>query len=225
MNDHEPPPSGAPHPARPLRSYVLRAGRMGSGQQRALKELGPHFVLPYAGAPMDAPAVFGRRAPLVLEIGFGMGQATAQIAAARPEIDFLGVEVHEPGVGALLRLIGEGGLSNLRIVRHDAVEVLQHMLAPASLHGVHIFFPIPGTRSGTTSGASSSRHSLNCWRADSHRAATCIARPTGSPTPTRCWRCCPRRRRCATPSRKVRAAMRRDRTTARSPSSNNAAFG
>lgn len=143
MNDHEPPPSGAPHPARPLRSYVLRAGRMGSGQQRALKELGPHFVLPYAGAPMDAPAVFGRRAPLVLEIGFGMGQATAQIAAARPEIDFLGVEVHEPGVGALLRLIGEGGLSNLRIVRHDAVEVLQHMLAPASLHGVHIFFPDP----------------------------------------------------------------------------------
>ena len=136
-------PSPSTHPRRPVRSYVLRAGRMGSGQVRALAELGPLFSLPYAAHPMDWDAVFGRQAPRVLEIGFGMGQATAQIAAARPELDFIGVEVHEAGVGALLREIGERGLSNLRIVQHDAVEVLRHMLAPASLAGVHVFFPDP----------------------------------------------------------------------------------
>jgi tRNA (guanine-N7-)-methyltransferase len=116
---------------------------MGTGQQRALETLGPRFVLPYAAKPLDAHAVFGRNAPLVLEIGFGMGQATAEIAAARPETDFLGVEVHTPGVGALLKRIGEMGLSNVRIVQHDAVEVLEHMIAPSSLAGVHIFFPDP----------------------------------------------------------------------------------
>jgi tRNA (guanine-N7-)-methyltransferase len=140
MNDPDTPLT---HPRRPMRSYVLRAGRMGSGQRRALIELGPRFVLPYAAQALDMRAVFGRDAPTVLEIGFGMGQATAQIAAARPEINFLAVEVHQAGVGALLRLIGEAGLANVRIVRHDAVEVLQHMLAPESLHGVHVFFPDP----------------------------------------------------------------------------------
>ncbi len=134
----------APPPHRPLRSFVLRAGRMGTGQQRALEELGPRFVLPYQpGAVIDWPGTFGRQAPRVLEIGFGMGDATAQIAAALPGTDFIGVEVHVPGVGALLRQIGERGLTNLRIVQHDAVEVLQQMVAPASLDGVHIFFPDP----------------------------------------------------------------------------------
>ncbi len=128
---------------RPVRSYVLRAGRMGSGQVRALAELGPRFVLPFQAVPIDAASLFGRQAPCVLEIGFGMGQASAAIAAARPDTDFIGVEVHEPGVGALLRLIAEHGLQNLRIVRHDAVEVLQQMIAPASLAGVHVFFPDP----------------------------------------------------------------------------------
>jgi len=132
-----------PPAERPIRSYVLRAGRMGSGQQRALAELAPRFVLPFAAAPLDAQAVFGRRAPLVLEVGFGMGAATAQIAAAAPATDFIGIEVHEAGVGALLRRIDEAGLTNLRIVRHDAVEVLASMIAPASLRGVHVFFPDP----------------------------------------------------------------------------------
>ncbi|HSW07366.1 tRNA (guanosine(46)-N7)-methyltransferase TrmB [Aquabacterium sp.] len=137
------PPDSKPHPRRPVRSFVLRAGRMGTGQQRALQTLGPQYRLPFQAQPLDAAAVFGRRAPLVLEIGFGMGDATAQIAAAQPGTDFLGVEVHEPGVGALLRLIGERGLQNLRLVQHDAVEVLQQMLAPASLDGVHVYFPDP----------------------------------------------------------------------------------
>jgi len=129
---------------RPLRSFVLRAGRMGSGQQRALVDLGPRFVLPYLpGQNIDWPLVFGRSAPRVLEIGFGMGDATAQIATALPGTDFIGIEVHVPGVGALLKRIGETGLSNLRIIQHDAVEVLQHMVPPAGLDGVHIFFPDP----------------------------------------------------------------------------------
>ncbi|MFM2341100.1 MAG: tRNA ((46)-N7)-methyltransferase TrmB [Pseudomonadota bacterium] len=130
-------------PRRAIRSFVVRAGRMGTGQVRALEELGPRFCLPYRAEPLDAAAVWGRQAPLVLEIGFGMGGATAQIAASRPDTDFLGVEVHTPGVGALLKLIDERELGNLRIVQHDAVEVLEHMIAPGQLAGVHIFFPDP----------------------------------------------------------------------------------
>ena len=128
---------------RPVRSYVLRGGRMGGGQQRALAELGPRFVLPFQATPLDTAALFARQAPCVLEIGFGMGQASAAIAAARPDTDFIGVEVHEAGVGALLKLIAEQDLRNLRIVQHDAVEVLRQMIAPASLAGVHVFFPDP----------------------------------------------------------------------------------
>jgi tRNA (guanine-N7-)-methyltransferase len=135
------PPAAAP--PRGIKSYVLRAGRMGSGQVRALRELAPRYVLPFNATPFDAPGVFGRHAPLVVEIGFGMGQATAQIAAARPHEDFLGIEVHEPGVGALLQRIDEAQLTNLRIVRHDAVEVLRHMIAPSTLAAVHVFFPDP----------------------------------------------------------------------------------
>jgi tRNA (guanine-N7-)-methyltransferase len=131
-------------PHRPLRSFVLRAGRMGTGQQRALAELGPRYLLPFEPVqPLDWATHFGRQAPRVLEIGFGMGDATAQIAAALPGTDFIGIEVHVPGVGALLKRIGEEGLSNLRLIQHDAVEVLQQMVAPASLDGVHIFFPDP----------------------------------------------------------------------------------
>jgi tRNA (guanine-N7-)-methyltransferase len=139
------PPAERPAAPRPraIRSYVLRAGRMGTGQQRALAELGPRFVLPFQDTPLDFEAVFGRRAPVVLEVGFGMGSATAQIAALRPDTDFIGVEVHTPGVGALLRHIGEQQLTNLRIVQHDAVEVLAKMIAPSSLAGVHVFFPDP----------------------------------------------------------------------------------
>jgi tRNA (guanine-N7-)-methyltransferase len=128
---------------RSIRSFVVRAGRMGTGQMRALEELGPRYVLPYAPEPLDVERAFGRRAPVVLEVGFGMGDATASIAQAMPETNFLGVEVHPPGVGALLKRIGEQHIENIRIVRHDAVEVLQHMIAPGSLAGVHIFFPDP----------------------------------------------------------------------------------
>jgi tRNA (guanine-N7-)-methyltransferase len=130
-------------PQRTIRSYVLRAGRMGTGQQRALAELGPRYVLPFEPRPLDFATVFGRSAPVLLEIGFGMGDATAQVAAAAPERDLIGVEVHEAGVGALLRHIGERQLTNVRIVRHDAVAVLREMVAPDSLAGVHVWFPDP----------------------------------------------------------------------------------
>ena len=117
---------------------------MGPGQQRALETLGPRFVLPYTpGERLDLDAVFGRRAPRLLEIGFGMGDATAAVAAALPEHDLLGIEVHPPGVGALLKHLGERELGNVRIVMHDAVEVLREMLPQASLAGVHIWFPDP----------------------------------------------------------------------------------
>ncbi|MDR5833251.1 tRNA (guanosine(46)-N7)-methyltransferase TrmB [Caballeronia sp. LZ034LL] len=128
---------------RRIRSFVTRAGRVSIGQQRALDELGPRYVVPYAPQAADWNALFGREAPRVLEIGFGMGATTAEIAAVRPGDDFIGVEVHEPGVGALLKLIGEQGLGNIRILQHDAVEVLEHMIAPDSLDGVHIYFPDP----------------------------------------------------------------------------------
>jgi tRNA (guanine-N7-)-methyltransferase len=128
---------------RSIRSFVVRAGRMGPGQARALSELGPRFLLPFSAEPLDFDATFGRAAPRILEIGFGMGDATAAIAAALPATDFIGVEVHTPGVGALLKQIGERGLGNLRLVQHDAVDVLQEMIAPGSLAGVHVFFPDP----------------------------------------------------------------------------------
>lgn len=130
------------HP-RTIRSYVMRAGRTTEGQARALAELGPLYRLPFQTTPLDTTATFGRQAPVVLEIGFGMGDATAKIAQTLADTDFIGCEVHEPGVGALLKHIGEMGLSNLRIVQHDAVEVLDKMIAPQSLAGVHIFFPDP----------------------------------------------------------------------------------
>jgi tRNA (guanine-N7-)-methyltransferase len=130
-------------PRRAIKSFVTRAGRMGTGQIKALAELGPKFVLPYKAEKLDLAATFGRTSPVVLEIGFGMGGATAEIAATLPDHDFIGCEVHEPGVGALLKLIDEGQLSNIRIVQHDAVEVLRDMVGEGVLAGVHIFFPDP----------------------------------------------------------------------------------
>jgi tRNA (guanine-N7-)-methyltransferase len=130
-------------PPRAIRSFVLRAGRMGPGQQRALQDLGPRFLLPFQSQPLDLAAAFGRDAPTVLEIGFGMGDATAQVAAALPQSNFIGIEVHAPGVGALLKGIGERQLGNLRLVQHDAVEVLEAMIPASSLAGVHIWFPDP----------------------------------------------------------------------------------
>jgi tRNA (guanine-N7-)-methyltransferase len=126
-----------------IRSFVLRQGRMSDAQSRALVEGLPRWGVPYAPERIDLPAVFGRNAPCVLEIGCGMGETTAAIASAHPDHDYLGIEVHAPGVGALLKEIATRELTNLRIVQHDAVEVVRDMIAPESLAGIHIFFPDP----------------------------------------------------------------------------------
>ncbi len=128
---------------RTVRSFVRRAGRTTTGQAKAFEQLGPRFLLPYQPQPLDFASAFGRDAPTILEIGFGMGEATAHIAALMPQANFLCCEVHQPGVGALLKRIGEQGLANIRIVAHDAVEVLDQMLPEGNLAGVHVFFPDP----------------------------------------------------------------------------------
>ena len=122
---------------------MLRQGRVTEAQRRALADLLPIYGVPFAAAVLDLERLFGRAAPKILEIGFGMGETTAAIAQAHPEADYLGVEVHSPGVGSLLKRIAALGLANLRIIQHDAAEVLEHMITPGSLDGVYIFFPDP----------------------------------------------------------------------------------
>jgi tRNA (guanine-N7-)-methyltransferase len=128
---------------RPIRSFVLRQGRVSNAQQRAHETLLPQFGIPYAPQIVDLDRIFGRGAPKVLEIGFGMGETTAAIAALHPEIDYLGIEVHTPGVGSLLKVIAAQNLANVRIVQHDAVEVLRNMIAPDTFDAAHVFFPDP----------------------------------------------------------------------------------
>jgi len=128
---------------RPVRSFVRRAGRQSLAQKRAITDLAPRYCIDYQPALLDYAAAFGRAAPVVLEIGFGMGETTAAIAAAHPDVDFIAVDVHDPGVGSLLARIDAQSLTNLRIIRHDAVDVVANMIAPASLGGVHVYFPDP----------------------------------------------------------------------------------
>lgn len=126
-----------------IRSFVLRQGRMSPAQHHAYDTLMPHYGIAFSETALDVGAAFGRSAPVILEIGCGMGETTAQIAGTLPDKNFIGVEVHAPGVGALLKLIEQQQLTNLRVIRHDAVEVVEHMIAPQSLAGVHLFFPDP----------------------------------------------------------------------------------
>jgi tRNA (guanine-N7-)-methyltransferase len=128
---------------RPIRSYVLRQGRTTAAQQRALEELFPKYGLPFRPETIDSGKIFGRIAPLVLEIGSGMGETTAAIARAKPETDFIAVEVHGPGVGSLLNRIAADRLANIRVIRHDAVEVLTRMIPDGALAAIHLFFPDP----------------------------------------------------------------------------------
>ncbi len=133
----------AEHPHGPIRSYVLRQGRVSNAQRRAHDTLLPRLGIPYADAPLDLAAMFARNAPHILEIGCGMGETTVAIAAAHPQQDYIGIEVHTPGVGSLLKQIDELNLSNVRVIQHDAVAVLENMIAPASLDGMLIYFPDP----------------------------------------------------------------------------------
>jgi tRNA (guanine-N7-)-methyltransferase len=126
-----------------IRSYVLRQGRVSNAQRRAHDTLLPRFGIEFRETPLDLDAAFGRSAPRILEIGCGMGETTVAIAAAHPDTDYIGIEVHTPGVGSLLKQIDEAGLTNVRVIQHDAVAVMETMIPPASLDGLHIFFPDP----------------------------------------------------------------------------------
>lgn len=128
---------------RSIRSFVLRQGHMTAAQQKAIDECWPCFGVDYQEGQTDLNACFGRAGPKVLEIGFGMGVATVEIAKRLPQTDFLAIDVHGPGVGNLLKLIQEQGIRNIRVMRHDAVEVVQNMLPDQSLSGIHVFFPDP----------------------------------------------------------------------------------
>jgi len=126
-----------------IRSFVLRQGRVSNAQQRCYDTLMPQYGIPYSTYLLDLTQAFGRTAPVTLEIGFGMGETTAAIARTHPQNDYLTIEVHTPGVGSLLKQIGEMNLTNIRIIQHDAVEVLRDMIPDNALDGVHIFFPDP----------------------------------------------------------------------------------
>ncbi|PID46744.1 MAG: tRNA (guanosine(46)-N7)-methyltransferase TrmB [Proteobacteria bacterium] len=128
---------------RPLRSFVLRQGRLTNGQKHALAHQWPKFGIEFSEDLLNFPETFGREAPVTLEIGFGNGDSLAQMAAAAPERDFIGIEVHRPGVGHVLHLVGEHELSNVRVVNHDAVEVMNRMIPDGSLDRVQIYFPDP----------------------------------------------------------------------------------
>ncbi len=136
-----------------IKSYVKRAGRTTTGQAKAFEVWGPQYLIQYAPEPLNIAKAFALNgqeaapAPVILEIGFGMGEATAHIAKVRPQDHFLCCEVHEPGVGALLKRIGEQDIHNIRILQHDAVEVIDNMLPLSSIDGVHIFFPDPWHKS------------------------------------------------------------------------------
>ncbi len=143
MTDHAPTNDADQRPHRRIRSFVLRLGRMTSGQQRALDELWPHFGIDYTPAVVDLDHLFSRHAPRVIEIGFGTGEALFAFAQAHPEMDCLGIEVHRPGAGHLLLQVESARLTNVRASCHDAVEVLAQQIPPASIDAIHIFFPDP----------------------------------------------------------------------------------
>jgi tRNA (guanine-N7-)-methyltransferase len=142
-NPPMPPSEDSNRPHRPIRSFVLREGRLTAGQQRAFETLWPRWGVDFAPGPLDLGALFGNDHPVYLEIGFGNGESLAEMARHHPEHNYLGVEVHRPGVGHLLLKLEEYGCRNVRVIRHDAVEVLALMVPPASLTGVYLFFPDP----------------------------------------------------------------------------------
>lgn len=143
MSNIELDPSENLHNRRNIKSFVLRQGHMTAAQQRAIDTQWSKFGVDYRPHKIDLNSTFQRTAPKILEIGFGMGTATATIAQRLPEVDFLAIDVHGPGVGNLLKLIQEENISNIRVMRHDAVEVVNTMLDSDSVHGIHIFFPDP----------------------------------------------------------------------------------
>lgn len=188
QHDHNGEHDAAEHPQfmRRIRSFVLREGRMTPAQQRAFDDHWARFGIDYTATPQDYATRYGRSAPLVLEIGFGNGEALAWASENDLSRDFIGVEVHGPGVGRLMNALAARDATNVRLYKHDAVEVLENEIHPARSPKHASGFPTPGTRSATTSAASSSRslspYSPHAWP----RTACCTWPPTGSPMPSTC---------------------------------------
>lgn len=173
---------------RKIRSFVRREGRLTKGQEKALEELWPVMGIDFEPKQLDLVALFGREAPVVLEIGFGMGASLVEMAKNAPEKNFIGIEVHSPGVGACLGTAQEAGVTNLKVICHDAVEVLEHMIPNGSLSCLQLFFPIPGTRAVTTSAASYSLRLPRIFARSWPLVACSTWRPTGKTMPSTCWK-------------------------------------
>lgn len=173
---------------RKIRSFVRREGRLTKGQEKALEELWPVMGIDFAPEPLDLVALFGREAPVVLEIGFGMGASLVEMAKNAPEKNFIGIEVHSPGVGACLGTAQEAGVTNLRVICHDAVEVLEHMIPNARSPACSCSSRTPGTRAATTSAASSSRPLPRTFARSWPSVACSTWPPTGKTTPSTCWK-------------------------------------
>lgn len=171
---------------RPIRSFVRREGRLTPGQQKALDELWPRFGIDDTHEAIDLDSLFGRHAPVVLEIGFGNGASLAEMAQNQPEQNFIGIEVHRPGVGQLLKSIQTLALNNVRVACTDAVELLRHRIPDNSLDLVQIYFPISGIRSDTINVALFSLLLSRCWPTNSSMKAICIWPLTGRIMRNRC---------------------------------------
>lgn len=142
-NETDPLPQQNVLNKRTVKTYVMRIGRMTAAQERSYKELSPSWCIPFENKKLNFMDVFGNTNPIVVEIGFGMGDATASLAQANPDINYLGIEVHRPGVGKLLSEIKKRELKNLYIIEYDALDVLEYMIGDNSINGLHIFFPDP----------------------------------------------------------------------------------
>ena len=166
---------------RPIRSFVIRASRATGSQRKALEQHWDTHVIPYEAGLLDIKKHFTDTRPLTVEIGFGMGDSLLKMAQADPQSNFLGIEVHRPGVGKLLHGIAQHNLHNLKIMCHDATEVIANCFDPQSVNRLLIFFPDPWPKNAITRGASSKRNLLSCWRAGLLKAAYYTSRPTGKP--------------------------------------------
>lgn len=171
-----------------IKSFVVRAGRMTEGQVRAIEELGPKYMVDVEDLkPLDLKAIFGREAPLVVEIGFGMGVSFVQMAKDAPECNFLGIEVHPPGVGSALKLIEENQLTNVKVIKFDAFEVLSKCLAPESVDVLQIFSLIHGLRRDISNVVLSMTTLLSWLNRCSSMEVSSEWQLTGRITLSRCW--------------------------------------
>lgn len=173
----------------PIRSYVLRKGRLTRAQRRALDELWPSFGITPVNTVVDFASLFAREAPLVVEIGFGNGDALVAMAQAEPGINFIGIEVHRPGVGAALSKISAAGLNNVRIIAEDAVVVLEHMIGDTSLAGLYLFFPDPWPKKRHHKRRLVQPAFLELVARSWPGALSSTWQPIGRTTRNRCWNC------------------------------------